>query len=944
MTHIEIRDLDNNVEGILEVKDVGNFQLSLSRTVFNLDTLTKRGGVYSKDFAVPDTALNNKLLEYFFLSSRRNQRGIPYQKNAVIITDGIEVETGIISINTVTSNSIEREYSVNFFSDNMAWVKSLTDLTIKDTGILDFDFTFTEQNVENTWTNEAGDVYVFSVISRGDLAAYQIDDNNYAIDWKKISHEKLFPDLFLRDLLEKIFSMIGYTFESTFFSSSIFNNTILSYSGDEFNHSKEVIDNYSLIASSTSDTHVFVHDVNGELTATPSTNGAYNVKIIDYVSFTNDSVLPNKDPLNSWNGSTFTAQNAGFFDFEIEWTLELETYNSGTNGKPAVDAHTGKENTYVHVVDATQVELYAEVNGTQWIYLDYKENDLLTSLFDVSLVPTATPVLHTFKATEHTFLNVGDVVKFFILIRFEPTSEDVLNPDGTDSGVDVNIVHRIRLNVNNDSSIKIKYQPTLTKGATFNLNEKLDNELKIMSLISDLTSFYNLYWRTNNAIRRVYCEPRDDFFKPISQAVDVTNRIDLQDDFQLVPLSNSWSRKLRFKFASDGNDASWNEKRKNYTNPPDEFIYTFEGDFKEGEKVIQLSELAYSDIFLNTRNIDADNKAAWMVKGWKEDTKNPPWITSLKPRLLHFEQQIQTSELGIDRKILYIDGLEKNPPVALPYTIDFGGVIQYTTDQNYTWGDTSAQNGIVSTYYGKTLKTIEEGYRLTINIRTTAADWKKLDITKPLYIDSPFEIKGYWIVEEIEDWTEVTQMATYKLIQYKQYGALQVIKQGFLDKEVVLTPTNLKPEIGFSTGNFSIDNTVNVTPEQINANIALTPSVPKPPGTGVTTVVLENGSENVSTKGSGNVVIGNNLTAIGVNQMVIGSFNSFEGDASTHIFILGGGTSKENKANAITINKNGIVQFYGGKVWQYSEDENTWHQVVMLDPDNNEVVEIYLNE
>lgn len=76
--------------------------------------------------------------------------------------------------------------------------------------------------------------------------------------------------------------------------------------------------------------------------------------------------------------------------------------------------------------------------------------------------------------------------------------------------------------------------------------------------------------------------------------------------------------------------------------------------------------------------------------------------------------------------------------------------------------------------------------------------------------------------------------------------------------------------------------------------------------------VLNNGSGNRAGKGTGSVAWGYGLISTRDEQGVFGRFNMPDDDA---IFIVGNGTSDDNRSNAIVVKENGNVLTHGGEIY-----------------------------
>ena len=93
------------------------------------------------------------------------------------------------------------------------------------------------------------------------------------------------------------------------------------------------------------------------------------------------------------------------------------------------------------------------------------------------------------------------------------------------------------------------------------------------------------------------------------------------------------------------------------------------------------------------------------------------------------------------------------------------------------------------------------------------------------------------------------------------------------------------------------------------------------------TTVLGNNTNNEAQPNSGSTVLGNNLKSLSANQTLYGQYNDISGDASTDILQIGSG-SKEERTNALRVDKNGNATLMGGEIYM----DTTVGSIVMRVP------------
>jgi hypothetical protein len=96
-----------------------------------------------------------------------------------------------------------------------------------------------------------------------------------------------------------------------------------------------------------------------------------------------------------------------------------------------------------------------------------------------------------------------------------------------------------------------------------------------------LQNIFNLYFETNNDARTVTIEPKTALIKPISQGIDLTDKLDV-DNRITTDIIQTYNRNLQFQYAKDSND-KWQD---NYNQQQGTIFgsayYDLGSDFKDG--------------------------------------------------------------------------------------------------------------------------------------------------------------------------------------------------------------------------------------------------------------------------------------------------------------------------------------------------------------------------
>ncbi len=437
------------------------------------------------------------------------------------------------------------------------------------------------------------------------------------------------------------------------------------------------------------------------------------------------------------------------------------------------------------------------------------------------------------------------------------------------------------IKVTADSYIKAEMSEELTDGNTYDFTDVLP-DIPCIDLLNDLTRAFNLYWRTNNATKTIFVEPRDTFYKPISEAVNATRILDMSKTPKLSFISN-YKRELEFLYANDPNDEFVKARNEKQEDTLFAYVHTFPDRFIEGRQTFPMKTVAPTYWIRDELGTTSDNKP-FTARMWNKanvDGSPPPASFDFNPRILNFKNATQTDLDGNSLRWRWF-GEKSQIPFALPHTVD-----NISVPFNLSFG---GSDGLIATYYAKSLSLIEDGIRLEAHVNLNPSSFN-IDIRTPLYLSSPAELSGYWIIDTIHDWSP-TKEGTTKITLLKFF--------------------NLNP-VDIDTGQTSIDSSpieaLDIKKDLISVGGGTDDNTEQPQNRGIPSLVLNNGTGNQASKDSGSIAAGQGCKSPGENQSAVGRYPATN---STDQYRIGAGTGDNDRLTALSIDENGDAQFYGG--------------------------------
>lgn len=416
--------------------------------------------------------------------------------------------------------------------------------------------------------NPKGEGYVYPFINYGTVVSPSGDNK---LQWFV---EDIYPAIYVKEYVDRIFEKIGYTYESTFFDSDYFKSLIVPCDSTTFRITKEQKEKRLFKATlDTDDTDDYSLDVTGDLANIK--NGTDPIVFegngSGYFKFDNDSTNGNFDNGSSYNVLTgsFTVPDSGYYELETSCVFHHKLvfmddgYYPSTVGTPGGGASPVIR--YPNSISAT-ITLHIR---------DFTGGVDLTSVTDtVTLMATGTFYqyeLNLQTSFPSTYLKKGRIYK----IRYNCSStlvfpnEDMALSQGTLSPVlpssgtaRIYLIHTSYF-LNNISNDRI------AEGNEIELVSAVPIDVLLKDFFLSIVKMFNLYINLDkDNDRKLIIETRDTFYSD-SDIVDWTDKLDTSRGFNkgldIRFLSELTSNKYTFNYKDDkdwyNNDYQNNTKK-----------------------------------------------------------------------------------------------------------------------------------------------------------------------------------------------------------------------------------------------------------------------------------------------------------------------------------------------------------------------------------------------
>jgi len=718
---IKIVDGNNSILGSLDLTSFADFPLTFTKGIADINELNTRSGTYSLSFKIPDTKVNNNLFDFVNNINTKNKSTTLARRSCVVFVEGIQVETGHIK---VTASDSKGFYKAVFFGDNTDWVSlmsrtNLNELTWRDAVTYFDSATIAALNASNVDLNDI----VYPYIDRNSSSATS----------------NLRPTLYAKAIIDTAFAKIGYTVDSNFFNTPEFKKLAVDFVAN-FTYDSDAIlsteSNYSATTIPAAPAPSWgANTMIGNLGDPITTNIR---TIYRFPSIFNNAI---KDPAGLFNNTSneytvpLTALYQVNFLFNYEWR-KWETYASAwTQWIPRASLDPLKTR-------PPNFKWYIVANNTSDTAID--GTVLYTSNFVVN---------EDLNSNNHpeVLLTAGDNVS--IILELVNDAYGFLNTTGLNAAGTIN---RWAARIDNGSSVSFIRKGSVVLGDPYSLSTVIPKDVSCLDIIQDFKTNFNLYFSADTYRKEAKIEPRDDFFKDISNAPDWTDKIDLKSGYQ-ISYASEYKETLEFKYIEDSKDEyleRWNVINSRNYGKYDQDL----GDrFNKGTSVVQTK--LFSPVIQGQTS--SGMFTSIIRKEYGDLNVNGVQNTEYNFRLFNILTEQQFDAAGNPLRafspfVVTVGLSESFGSSIVPMNLNFAG-----------------DDGLVQTYYAKTITNLLEGGVLSIQVNLSLTDYRETDLRQPIYIDAPSEIKGHYIVQKIDKFKASKDVSTrVELLRFQSYTAV----------------------------------------------------------------------------------------------------------------------------------------------------------------------------
>lgn len=655
-------------DGNIDIPFEGGLRPAITFAINDIKETADRKGDFSKTIKLPSSKVLDKFFNHIFEINTVTQSFNPNKRvNVTYIADDEEVMKGYIRLLDITiTDTYDIEYQVQINGLNTQLFSLIGEKDLTDLDFSEYDHVLSISNIEDSWATSItkNGVTVPFAIGQGyfyPTINYGFDSNNrqYGVD-------HLFPAIYAKEYIDKIFEDAGKTYTSNFFTSNDFKRKFIPFNGTSIAKTAAQVANTIFGADGATDS---------KTTLTPSVI-VYPNEVSDVGGVYNDTT------------GVFTCNDAGFYNFITIVDLEVDFTPTGNavdvyiNQFPKITLSLRKNGTVVASSSMYIGDDAVAIPPTTTYSTGVDEPYPSDAHWTVRQFQGSTPVKIDNKKTnpasnlplivEGLSLLSGDEIDITWSISYTGTTNGTVYPAITDPFVDLagttGYGGTTTFKINSGKFLNTVTNNTVLELGTVPMNSCVPKNIKQKDFLKSIFNMYRLEIMPHPTIADNYIiEPYINFYQ--NTIVNWTDKLDNSKELVYEPMGLLEAGEYLYKYKDD----------KDYYNE------TYKSEFNETYG--QRSGLIDNDFTKNTVTNELIFSATPMV-GQSD-------VDLVVPTIIKNEATVKQTESNI--RILHYGGLKTTstvweivstfglvfPQTSYPYSGHFDDPFNPTLDINF---------------------------------------------------------------------------------------------------------------------------------------------------------------------------------------------------------------------------------------------------------------------
>jgi hypothetical protein len=695
--------------------------ISLTYNVADVNDIASRNTAFSKTIKLPETR-NNRAI-FGDISDLGVSPAVfnPNKKTrAWIMVDTAVVFEGYLQLRKVFVNkeTQQADYEVVIYADNDNFYKQLGDTFLTDLDFSELNHVWNKTNIVQSWTASTNSGYYYPLIDYGqDWDLGEVNGWSTAYN-TEVKVKDLFPSTNAKYILDKIFSVAGYNYQSTFLNSDIFKNLYVPFNKTSFVRDTNTSVGRFTVGMTQSSTILNASVINTSRTRlVPGPGGAVaapNNFSIDLgtrdIPF-NFEGPPNGDPDGLYNTSTYeysapenfiSSQFICNFDIEFRWGIDYSANRVGGTGtipqasicfkrsRNPLTGATVSGGVIVPIGGSTNAKKFvaSEIPGIQYAstgggYTPVGGRRVAGQI--------ATDMLDGLTATNTRKLYPGE--KLWVEVSYSVPANSLRAQGGmidATSGTTPVWQMTVGTNImtfNATNQFFNSLAPIINPDEVIPYNSVIPKNVKKKDFVNSLIKMFNLYVEPSKEYpNTLIIEPRDDYYRT-GAFKDWTKKLNTNSPIEEQILGETQNKKTSFKYKDDKDFYNENYVTTTGGLSYGQYDYYIDNDFTTGEKKIELAfsptpviairnTNSYSDLIIpkivknqqdqaqpfmdhNIRiltRFKSSTKSSWVYGDYQFNTSSGPYNAFIKLTSTGFGNALHSFKVGDYIKVSQSDG------------------------------------------------------------------------------------------------------------------------------------------------------------------------------------------------------------------------------------------------------------------------------------------------
>lgn len=220
------------LNGVKQQLDTYNEEpISLTYNVADVSDISSRNSSFSKTIKLPETRNNRNVFGDIADLGVGSSFNPNKKTKAWILVDTAVIFEGYLQLRKVIINkeTEQGDYEVVIYADNDNFYKQLGDAFISDMDFSELDHVWNKTNVIRSFTASWNNGYYYPLIDYGqDWDLGEINGWSTAYN-TEVKVADMFPSTNVKYILDKMFSLAGYNYQSAFLTGDIFKNLYIPF-------------------------------------------------------------------------------------------------------------------------------------------------------------------------------------------------------------------------------------------------------------------------------------------------------------------------------------------------------------------------------------------------------------------------------------------------------------------------------------------------------------------------------------------------------------------------------------------------------------------------------------------------------------------------------------------------------------------------------------------